>query len=427
MSFIADFFVAFWDLAAEMSLFLLLGFAVAGVLKVVIPEGWVYRQLGSDSFLSVFKAAILGAPLPLCSCGVLPVASQLKSGGASRPALLTFLIATPVTGVDSILATYALMGGFMATVRPLASVLVAVVGGVLLLLWHKGKGRQSRGVTLPPGMKGHGVTAQKLVDGLVYAFSDLLQGMARPMLVGLAVGAAIVVWFPPDLLSNYVNKGPLPYLLVVTLGVPMYVCSTGAIPIAAALMLKGLSPGAALAFLIAGPATNTVALSVARDLIGKRGFWVYLAVVGIGAVGTGVVVDQVAAHWAAVPLEDCVSCAGHGSAVWSAASMVGGFVLLFMLAYRGLAVPLFHKIRAREPALRKSSGFPTVVLRVPDAECSRCASTITATLQHLEAVRTVQVDLDRRLVTVELRGKQSSDGLVKALAQAGYDSKVVAE
>lgn len=425
-----DFVVSFWNLTADMSLYLLLGFVMAGFLKVLVPEGWVYRQLGQSSLLSVFKAALLGAPLPLCSCGVLPVAAQLKAGGASRPALLTFLVSTPVTGVDSILATYALLGGFMAVVRPVASVIVAVAGGIALLVWTKGRREtKPREVRLPPGLPRYSIRSlrmRRLWDGLEFAFTDLMAGMARPMLAGLLLGAAISVWLPPTLISDYLNKGPLPYLVVVALGIPLYVCSTGSIPIAAALMLKGLSPGAALAFMIAGPATNTVALAVARDLIGKKGFWIYVVVVAVGAVGTGMLTDVLAGALQVTPPMQQVGIE-HQSAVWSALGMVAAGILLFLLAYRGIAVPLFHRIRAREPALRKSSGFPTVVLKVPEAECSRCSATITATLQHLDEVRTVEVDLDRRLVTVELRARFQSAALVRALAKAGYESRIVAE
>ncbi len=428
MEVFTDYVVSFWNLTADMSLYLLLGFVTAGLLRVMIPEGWVYRQLGANTYGAVLKAALLGAPLPLCSCGVLPVAAQLKAGGASRPALLTFLVSTPVTGVDSVLATYALMGGFMAVVRPVASVLVAVAGGIaLLLLTRKGKDSKPREVRLPPGLPKQTFRWSRIGEGMEYAFTDLMSGMARPMLAGLLAGAAISVWLPPDLISNYINKGPLPYFLVVALGVPLYVCATGSIPIAAALMLKGLSPGAALAFLIAGPATNTVALAVARDLIGKKGFWIYLVVVAGGAILMGMATD-ILAGWFGVNGADIVAFSqSHYSPLWSALAMVTAGILLFLLCYRGIAVPLFHRIRAREPALRKESGFPTVVLKVPEAECSRCSATITATLQHLDEVRTVEVDLDRRLVTVELRARFRSASLVKALAKAGYESRVVAE
>lgn len=430
MDLFTDFVVSFWNLTADMSLYLLLGFVTAGLLKVLIPEAWVYRQLGQSSLGAVFKAALLGAPLPLCSCGVLPVAAQLKAGGASRPALLTFLVSTPVTGIDSILATYALLGGFMAVVRPVASVAVAVAGGIALLYWSK-RERQAKPkeVRLPPGLPQHAIRSmriRRLWEGLEFAFTDLMAGMARPMLAGLLLGAAITIWFPPNLITEYVNRGPLPYLLVVALGIPLYVCATGSIPIAAALMLKGLSPGAALAFLIAGPATNTVALAVARDLIGKNGFWIYLVVVAVGAMGSGMLTDVLADALQVTP-QGAIAATQHHSPVWSALGMVAAGILLFLLAYRGIAVPLFHRIRAREPMLRKTSGFPTVVLKVPDAECSRCSATITATLQHLDEVRTVEVDLERRLVTVELRARFQSSALVRALAKAGYESRVVAE
>lgn len=426
---LTDFVVAFWNLAADMSLLLLVGFVAAGLLRVLVPEGWVYRQLGKDSVPAIFKASLLGAPLPLCSCGVLPVAAQLKAGGAARPAMLAFLISMPLTGIDSVLATYALLGGFMAVVRPVASLLVAISGGLTLMAWtqKERKKRKKREIRLPPRMKHRRFALQRFREGLTYAFTDLLGGVARPTLAGLLVGGAILVWLPSDFIGHYLNKGPLPYLLAVALGVPAYVCATGAVPVAAALMLKGLSPGAALAFLIVGPATNSVALTVSRDLVGRKGFWILMAVLGVGAVVMGGLTDLLASLLGVSSVEAVAHAHGDHSVVWSALSMVAAGILLFLLAYRGLAVPLFYRLRDRVPTQRPATGFPTVILRVPEAECSRCSATIKATLQHLDEVRTVQVDLDRRLVTVELRARFSSASLVNTLAQAGYDSKVVAE
>ncbi len=418
---VGEFGRQFLLLSQQMAPYLFLGFLVAGLLHVFIPQRWIFRQLGRRSAWSVVKAALLGAPLPLCSCGVLPVAASLRKSGASPPAVLSFLIATPVTGIDSMLATYALMGGFLAVVRPLASVALALAAGLALLLLS----RRDESVTPDGGALDEesrsGSLVSRLVAALRYALIDLFSGIAVPVLVGLAVGAAISVFVPADLVVSLGVTGFASYLLMVAIGTPLYVCATGSIPIAAALMAKGLSPGAALAFLLAGPATNTVAIAVSRSLVGRRGTAIYLAVIVGGSIlaaaGTDALAVLVGYDWqAAHALHHHAADAGPGLLF-----QVFGYLLLALSAWH-VAAP---RITAWRLALRqRRTPTATVTLEVPKASCQRCATTIANALTSEPSVRSVDVDLRTKLVKVDLSGTVDPGRLVEVLARAGYPAHV---
>jgi uncharacterized protein len=341
---ITDFLAYFLLLAQQMAPYLLLGFVVAGFLHVLIPRKWVHSHLGQASPLSVLKGALLGAPLPLCSCGVLPVAASLKRSGASPPAVLAFLIATPVTGIDSILATYALLGTYLAIVRPVASVLIAILAGFVLLIAFHRKTTKTPPVSIPSKPVAGPGFIERSRRALVYAFTELLGGIAGSVTIGLLLGAGIALLLPADILSRFNDVPTLSYLAMILIGMPLYVCATGSIPIAAALMMKGLSPGAALAFLLAGPATNTVAIAVARELVGKRGTAVYLVTIFAGTLMAAYAVDGMAGMMG-VSAMDKGSHHAHAESP-GLLSIVSGYLLLALLGWH-LLRPLGSRFLAR--------------------------------------------------------------------------------
>lgn len=410
-----QFWIEFMRLSAEMAPYLLLGFGVAGLLHVFIPEQWVHRQLGRRSTWSVVKGAFLGAPLPLCSCGVLPVAATLKKSGASPPAVLSFLVATPVTGVDSILATYALLGGFLAIVRPVASVALALVAGMMMLLVTRDDAVPAAPPALDPGMTPKPL-ARRLLKSVDYAFNELLAGIAGSVLLGLVIGAAISLFVPTDLVARFTGMTWVTYIGMVLVGTPLYVCATGSIPIAAALLAKGLSPGAVLAFLLAGPATNAVAIAVARDLVGKRGLAVYLGTIILGTIAMGWGTDQLAGLMGYVG--SAAQAHRHHHAAPGTLVQLSGYLLLAMLSYQ-LIVPLARKMLT---ARRQRSGSPEIRLAVPGMTCKNCARKVSGALLELEDVVHVDVDLGTKVVRVGLAAPVNLAVLQQRLAAAGYES-----
>jgi uncharacterized protein len=285
-------------LLVRMAPYLLMGYIFAGALHIFLKTETITRHLGKSSFLSVIKASLFGIPLPLCSCSVIPAAMSLRKEGASRGAVLSFLISTPTTGVDSILATYSLLGGLFTAYRVAASFVAGVFSGVLANLFLKDR-PDAENLPLEAECKlchkeesaehqahGHGI-AEKIRGLFRYAFIDLLKDTGPPLLVGIFIGGAITFYMPDRFIEAHLGSGIIPMLLMLVVGIPMYVCANASIPIAAALMLKGLAPGAAFVFLVAGPATNIVTMAVVEKNMGKGALAIYLGSISFSSVAMG--------------------------------------------------------------------------------------------------------------------------------------------
>jgi len=284
-----------WYLLSEMAPYLLLGFFTAGLMHAFIPSEAVWRHLSGNSVKEVMKASLLGVPLPLCSCGVIPVVEHLRREGAGRGAVLAFLISAPTTGVDSILATWSLLGLPITVLRVAASFVAALVAGVLSVLVggdesvERECGRACCCAVFEP-VEEKISFAGKLKEALIYGFFTLLHDTKRWILVGIFLGGLIDVFMPEDFIYFFVRHG-FAYPAVLLMAVPMYVCATGSIPVASALIAKGFPPGAAVVFLIAGPATNTVTLSFVRTRLGTKVFFIYLFTVVVVSLIFGFITD----------------------------------------------------------------------------------------------------------------------------------------
>ena len=272
-----------------MSPYLLLGFGIAGLMHTFVPNRLYSRYLSGHNFRSVFYAAALGVPLPLCSCGVLPTAMSLRREGASKGATTSFLIATPQTGIDSIMATYSLMGLPFAIIRPLAALVTALLGGTLVNAFDR-NGKEELHTSAhvsetPMTLK------EKIIGALRYGYVDMMQDIGKWLVIGLIVAGLITVAVPDGFFATFANRPLRGMLLVLACAVPMYLCATGSIPIAVALMLKGMTPGAALVLLMAGPAVNVASILVIRKVLGKRTLWLYLAAIVGGALAFALGID----------------------------------------------------------------------------------------------------------------------------------------
>ncbi|MCP4452261.1 MAG: SO_0444 family Cu/Zn efflux transporter [Planctomycetes bacterium] len=285
----------FWHTIGDMSPYLLFGFLIAGILSVVVSKAFVQRHLGGRGLWPVIKASALGVPLPLCSCSVIPVSMSLRKQGASREATLAFLLSTPQTGVDSIFVTYSLLGPLFALVRPVVALVTGLIGGMLTQLVNTGipddipEEVPSTGcccANKPEAPKTHPILAM-----LKHGFVTLPTDIGKPMLMGLSVAAMLAVFVPGDFFANHLGSGLLPMVVMMIVGIPMYVCATASVPIAAALILKGISPGAALVFLMAGPATNAAGLATVWKTLGRNTASTYLVTVALCALGSGLLLD----------------------------------------------------------------------------------------------------------------------------------------
>ncbi|MBU2893344.1 SO_0444 family Cu/Zn efflux transporter [Colwellia sp. D2M02] len=310
----------FWQLFVLSAPWLLLGLFIAGVINVYLPERFLVKHLGKEGLLTTIKAAFIGAPLPLCSCGVIPAAIGLRRAGASKSATTAFLVSTPETGVDSISVSYVLLGPFMAIIRPIAAISSAIVAGLLVgsekssdtpkpstVISNTSNDNSEKPSTCCASKKAETSeqsscasenTAQKstlnhkekLQQALSFSCTKLLADTAKWLMLGLFFAALVQTYVPADFFTQW-GQGILAMLVVILISIPMYVCATASTPIAAGLLLSGVSPGAVLVFMLAGPATNIATIGVVATELGKRAMFAYLvAVIGV-ALAFGYLTD----------------------------------------------------------------------------------------------------------------------------------------
>jgi uncharacterized membrane protein YraQ (UPF0718 family)/copper chaperone CopZ len=405
----------FWSVSAELAPWLLLGCLLAGVLHVVMPPDLVRTHLGGSRFMNVVKAVLLGVPLPLCSCSVLPAGLALKKDGASDGAAVGFLISTPQTGVDSITVSAAMLGWPFAILKVVAATVTGLLGGVLTNL------------TTPPN---HGIQADagprqrragRTVTGLVaetleYAFVELLAGIWKWLLAGLLVSAVVGALVPTQALTGKAWAGGFTGMLVMlAIGIPLYVCTTGSLPIAAALVRAGMSPGAALVFLMAGPATNAATIAAIWRALGRRVTAIYLGTIIAGSLLFGWLFDAVV-QVAPGAAPDCHLAAPGGIGQASALAL---FCLFAYLAFRDW--------RARRSGAgaaccqaKDTTSAETLQLAVKGLTCPNCSRKLQRALAALNGVTAVVVDHGSGQATVTGQGLRRED-LLAAVRRAGFE------
>jgi len=405
-------------LMEEMAPYLLFGFLFAGILKVFLPQEKVVRFLGKGKIKSVFNASLLGIPLPLCSCGVIPAAVSLHKQGANKGATLSFLISTPTTGIDSILATYGLLGAVFTVFRVITSFIGAVVcGSIVNLLFPPSKAPSLSTTSVVCSACGEeGEHSHSLIEkmGLIlrYAFFDLVEDIGRWLLIGILLGGIISYAAPPSLISAYLGPGFMPMIIMLLVGIPLYVCATGSIPIAAALMLKGMSPGAALVFLLCGPATNTVTLTVIAREIGKKEVIIYLTSIVFSALTAGFVLNHI---WH--PGELKYVAASAMLPLW--VKKTSTILLAFLLA-RSFIVKLVRPHKEKE--VKEIMG-EKLVIKIPDMNCMHCVRSIKEALSSID-ITEVNINLGEKKVTLDASLASREEEILKCIRGAGFSGYV---
>lgn len=343
-------FLESWGMLAESAPYVLFGFFAAGILKAYLPEQMVAKHLGQNSTSSVIKASLFGIPLPLCSCGVIPAAVQLRKQGASKGASAAFLVSVPETGVDSLAITWALLDPVMTIVRPISSFFTAVLTGLFINRLaedvqppsqeeskESGCGWPAKPDGGPPS-KTKESHMQKIRSGLTYAFGDLLSDIGKWLLLGIVIAGLISYLVPGDFFLRYMSNEALSLLIMLLVGIPIYICASASTPVAAALVLKGLSPGAALVFLLAGPATNAATLTVVARYFGKQATLVYLASIAVCSLCFGWLTNRIY-NWLGLDISMRVNnLTAVSDSMWMQVSAVVLLMLIFlnpvMLCYK---------------------------------------------------------------------------------------------
>jgi len=399
----------FWGVLSEMAPYLLFGLLAAGVLSVLVSARLVERHLGGGGFWPVVKAAVLGVPMPLCSCGVIPVAASLRRHGASPGATTAFLIATPQDGVDSILVTFSLLGPVFAIFRPLAALASGILGGGLVAALS---GRAAKPAPAP-APRSEAQERQRprgrVMRILAYGFGDLPRDIGKPLLAGLAVAALISALVPDDFFAPYLGGGVLAMLIMMAVGIPVYVCATASVPLAAALVVKaGVSPGAALVFLMTGPATNAATIATVWKVMGPRNAVVYLLTVAASALAAGLTLDYL------LNVEAVSAAPGMPWMIPAWAKSASAAALLAVLAW-GVLGPRLAKRRAPGPQEQAQSEQ----FQVGGMTCTHCAATVRRALAECAGVSAAEVDLTTGRATVTGR-ELDAERLRSAVEEVGY-------
>ena len=407
-----DYVNAFVSMLNSMSPYLLLGFLIAGVLHAFVPSAIYSRYLAGTGLRSVVTAAAFGIPLPLCSCGVLPTAVALRRSGASRAASTSFLIATPQTGVDSIAATYSMMGLPFAILRPVAALVTSLIGGLAVGHWER-KGALDdvqdhanyEFSELPKGLW------NKVLETLKYGFFDMMQSIGRWLLLGLVIATLITVLLPDNFFSTYARWPLLNMFIIVAVAVPMYVCATGSIPIAAALMLKGMSPGCALVLLMAGPAANVASMFVVNNAFGRKATIVYLLSIIGGAMGFGVIVD----YWPGLRELFVNALPSHVMHHHMDVSWFNTACSIFLL---GMIVVALNAKYWKSYQIKRNKTNTMKEFKVKGMMCPHCKANVEKGLAALPGVEKVTVDLAKGTALVE--GSVPDQLIIDCIEDLGY-------
>lgn len=341
----------FVSLFVESAPYLLLGMLIAGMIHQLLPSQWIEKTLGGKN--AVITAAFVGAPLPLCSCSVIPVAMGIRRSGASKASTASFLVSTPETGVDSIGITYALMGLPMTIARPIAAIFSAIVTGFSIAFFAKKDNElaDNAGVIEKSCCHSSGApasVAREKVSScgstqstkssaawgniraiLAYGFGKLLVDFMTWLLVGLFFAALVLTYVPSNWMVSY-GSGPFAMLLMVMVSIPMYICATASTPVAVGLIMAGVSPGAALVFMLTGPATNIATLMMIKTELGKRELVVYLVALIGSALISGWVVDALFSYYA---IEMSLTTGGH-SDMYTAVHQLAAVILAGLLLWQ---------------------------------------------------------------------------------------------
>ena len=403
----SEFLRALLNVTGEMSPYLLLGFLIAGILHVFVPGRFYTKYLSRENKLSVLYAALVGIPLPLCSCGVIPTAIGLKNERASKGAVASFLIATPQTGIDSILATFSVLGLGFAIVRPVAALVTGVCGGLLVNRLVK----EDVGSGVVEGTC-HLESGSKVWRVLRYAYYEMIQDIGLRLVIGLLLAALINVAVPDEFFLHFGSNALLQMLVILIVAVPMYICSTGSIPVAAALIMKGLSPGAALVMLMAGPAVNLASILVVRKSLGTKFTVIYLLVIVCFSILFGLIINAIGISIAPMTAQD--ECCEAGSAMPGTFKLVCTSLLTLFILF-ALLMKLFSRFTHKEvPA-------GTAVYVVEGMHCSHCEAAVVRAVESVEGVNSAKANASAKTLTIE--GPAEEIDIRAAVEKAGYTFK----
>ncbi len=404
MNLAKDIVLEFWSLLVEMAPYLLLGFLIAGILNGLVPKKYIVKHLGKSNFSSVLKASLFGIPLPLCSCGVIPTGISFRDQGASNGATVSFLTSTPQTGVDSILATYSLMNWPWAIIKPIVALFSGVISGLMVNQLSPGKSGEKE-------MKEAPVQKKTWFDRIFkYAFVDFLSDISRWLVLGLFLAALIAVFIPDDLFNSSLSNPYLNMGIMLIASIPVYVCATGSIPIAATLLLKGMNPGAVLVFLLAGPATNLATITVVWKSMGKKIALIYVGGLMLLAIFFGILIDQFLGF---LNLADVSTFGIHDHHdQQNILGLISAIILSLLI--------IFVEVKRWIPA-KKIEKMGVKKYKVEGMTCNHCKSSVETVIFELGNIKEVVADPSTN--SVQIDGEVDAEAVKKAVESRGFEFK----
>jgi len=372
-----------WNLLLIISPYLLFGFLFAGFLSVIISQELIEKNLGNNQGLfSIFKAALFGVPLPLCSCSVIPVSASLKKHGASKGAVTSFLFSTPQTGIDSIMVTYGMLGPIVALVRPLTALLTGILCGSIVYWFDQEYDNIDTEDCHDECCEPLHQSAIKRI--LNYSFITLPKDIIKPLMVGIIIAALINIYLPITIIDNFVGEGFLSMIIMIIIGLPLYVCATASIPIALAMMSKGVTLGAALVFLMVGPATNTTSITTMMKILGKKSTIITICSLVIISLCFGMLVDSLALS---------VPNILNNNHTHSHTSIVNIISAIFM------TMIALNTLTRSTGSTKNIDTANKLMIKISGMTCNHCTETIENGIRSM-GVSDVNVDLDSSIATI---------------------------
>ncbi len=415
--------VAIWEVTAQMAAFLILGFLVAGLLSIFIDPKWLERHLGGRGLGPVLRASLFGVPLPLCSCGVIPVAASLRSHGASKAATTAFLLSTPQTGVDSIMITYTMLGPLFAVFRPVMALLTGLLGGSAVQLLDSSSAQTASSMESSSGSEVPDVRGflPRLKAALEYGLVTLPADIGKALLVGVVIAGVLSALIPADFLARYLGQGALSIALMMLVGIPLYVCATASVPLAVGFIMIGASPGAALAFLIAGPATNAATITTIGKVLGRKTTIIYLATVAVSAFFGGLLLNWLL-PWVQTALPAFSFSEHHHEQLGWFDHLSAGVLIVVMTRAWWLARQ--NHCGCDGESCDLDSQANQLQLEVTGMNCSHCSASVQRILQELPGVISAQVSLEEGRAVVQ-GNNLDTPKMIQAVAGLGYQAKVI--
>ncbi len=412
-----EFIKIFIQIFVEMSPYIMLGLIFVGVLNLLIKKETISKHLGKQDNFSIIKASLFGVPLPLCSCGVIPTSVYFAKSGASKGAVISFLTSTPQTGIDSIIATYGMMGPIFAVFRPFAALFMGIINGSLINKIFKQEQPNHTLFVEEYSLNEKNTSIKSKISAFYkYSFVEFLDDIAPQFVMGLLIAAAITYFIPDNFFTgSIIQDGLLGMLAVILIGVPMYICATSSIPIAMSLIAKGFSPGVAFVFLAVGPATNAASFVILMKVLGRKVAFSYLLILIITSIIFGYLLDYIFYVSGVSPLS-LLSSPHHYHTTG-----INSFYLFVSIVFLIFLAMSFYRIYIKK-YFEKTKDSSMINLKVKGMNCNHCVNNVTKIIQSVDGTKKVEVDLATE--TAKIEGNPDLTEIKRLIEEAGYKVEI---